>query len=210
MRAIGRKTGGTDGFTIPEVLVATTIFIGVIAAVFVSLQMSRVSYLSAESAVQAQEEARRVLDHMVAELREAGRVNGDAAIPSPGAQRLDFQIVRSYDATACGGICWGSDDPAWPTGWVHYVLDAADPQNGRWLRCVTANRLDPLPADFAGCRVLATRVSPALADSSFTYDPANRMVAITLQTRIVSPQLPTGGMTVSPTPLVTRIRLRNS
>lgn len=198
------------GFTLVEMLVVLGIFGGIVGALLVSLLVSRTSYVSADAYIQVQQEARRAFDSLVRELHHAGRVNNDVSLLEPGAQRLDLQIVRSYDAAACGGICWGSDDPALPTGWVHYVLDAADAQNARLMRCVTANRLDAMPADFAGCRVLANRVNPLLANSSFTYDHGNRVVTVKLQTAITSPQLPGGLMGTAPAPLLTRVRLRNA
>ena len=203
-------SGFRRGFTLVEVLVVVGIFAVMTAALLLSLSVSRSSYVSADAYVQVQQEARRAFDSLVKELHQAGRVNNSVTIASPGVQRLDFQIALNYDAAACGGTCWGTDDGAFPTGWLHYVLDAADPQNPRLLRCATANRLDPMPADYAGCRVLANRVDPALASTSFEYDHGSRTVMLRLQTLISSQQLPTGSMAAAPTPLVTRVKLRNS
>ena len=198
------------GLTLVEVLIVIALFSGILGALLVSLLVSRTSYVSADAYVQVQQEARRAFDHMVKELHHAGQVNNNNSIVDPPVQQLDFQVARGYDAAACGGICWGSDDAAFPTGWIHYVLDTADAQNARLMRCVTANRLDAMPADFAGCRVLANRVNPLLANSSFTYDHGNRVVTVRLQTSITSLQLPGGTMGTAPAPLVTRVRLRNT
>ena len=198
------------GFTLVEILFVLALFSGLLAALMASLLVSRTSYVSADAFVQVQQEARRAFDAMVKELREAGRVNNDASIASPGVQRLDFQINRGYDAVACGGVCWGSDDLALPTGWVHYVLDAATPPAPRLMRCVTAGRLDPMPADFAGCRVLANNVSAAVANSSFTYDHGNRIVTVRFQATLISQQLPGGSVSTTPAPLMTQVRLRNT
>lgn len=201
---------GDRGFTFVEVLIVVAIFMGLSAALLASLLVSRASYVSADAYVQVQQEARRAFDSMVKELHQAGRINNNVSILDPGVQRLDFQIVLGYDAAVCGGVCWGSDDPTLPNGWLHYVLDTADPQNARFMRCVSANRLDPMPAGFAGCRVLANRVNPALANSSFTYDHGSRTVTVRLQTSITSPQLPGGTVGTAPAPLLTRVRLRNA
>ena len=198
------------GFTFFEILIVIVIFAGVMGALMASLLVSRTSYVSADAYVQVQQEVRRAFDSMVKELHQAGQVNNSVTIANPGVQRLDFQLALNYDAVACGGTCWGTDDPAFPTGWLHYVLDAADPQNGRLMRCATANRLDPMPANYAGCRVLANSVDPALANTAFEYDHGNRTVMLRLQTLITSQQLPNGSMAAAPTPLVTRVRLRNS
>ena len=202
--------GSRRGFTLVEVLVVIGIFTVMTAALLLSLSVSRSSYVSADAYVQVQQEVRRAFDSIVKELHQAGRVNNSVTIANPGAQRLDFQLALNYDAALCGGTCWGTDDAAFPAGWLHYVLDAADPQNARLMRCATANRLDPMPAGFAGCRVLANRVDPALASTSFEYDHGSRTVMLRLQTLISSQQLPTGSIAAAPAPLVTRVRLRNS
>lgn len=199
------------GLTLTEMLFVITILVVLVGVLLVSLLVSRLSYLSAEAYVQVQEQARRAFNAVVQELHQAGHVNNDVAIAEPGVQRLDFQIVRApgYDLAACGGNCWGTDTPALPSGWIHYVLDPTDPQNPRLMRCVTANRLDPMPAGFAGCRVLAIYVNPSLAATSFTYDQGNRIVTVRIQNSISSLQLPGGSMGTTPVPLITRVRLRN-
>jgi len=186
------------GLALLELLVVGIAFSLLLAALLSSLMVGRSSYLSADASVRVQEEARRAFQTATQELREAGNVN------SPGAQRLDFQTARSYDGAACGGICWGTDDAGLPNGWLHYVVDAAE---GRLMRCVTANRDDFMPANFAGCRVLANDVNVNAAATSFAYDTANRVVTVSLQTAITSAQLP-GGSMASPA-LQTRVRLRN-
>ena len=198
------------GFTLIEIFVVTALFTALMAAMLASLLVGRSSYASADAYIQVQQEARRAFDSMVRELREGGNVNGSASIAAPGVQRLDLQISRGYDATACGGICWGTESATFPNGWIHYVLDTSDPQRPRFMRCVTANRLDPMPAQFVGCRVLANSVSSGLASTAFTYDHANRMVTIKLQASVTSKQLPGGSMQAAPTPLTTRVRLRNT
>ena len=194
------------GFTLTETVMTAAIFTGIMGVVLVSLMVSRASYESGGAYVQTQQEVRRAFDVMVKELHQAGQVNNGVTIAAPGVQRLDFQINRSYDVVACGGICWGTDDPTLPSGWLHYVLDASNASNPRMVRCVTANRLDAMPANYAGCRVLANNLSAALANTSFTYDHGNRTVTLSFQSTITSQQLPGGGMS---TPLMTRVRLRN-
>jgi hypothetical protein len=174
-----------------------------LAALLSSLLVSRNSYLSTDASVQVQEEARRAFRVMTQELRAAGNVNNDASTDPAGVQRLDFQLARRYDAAAAA-VVWGSETT--DGAWVHYVSDAP---NRRLMRCVTANQLDAMPAGFAGCRVLANAVSAPLADTAFTYDHARLEVTIRLQTALASSQLPGGTLQVSPTPLTTRVRLRN-
>ena len=190
---------GRGGLALLELLVVGAAFSLILAALFSSLVVGRNAYLSAEALVQVQEESRRAFQVVTQELRKAGNVN------RPGAQRLDFQIARDYD-TACGGICWGTESGVLPNGWIHYVVDAA---GARLMRCLSANRDDLMPANFAGCRVLANNVSAALADTAFTYDPTTRVVTVNLQTVITSPQLPSGSMRLAPGTLSARVRLRN-
>ena len=196
------------GFTLMEVLVTVVIFGIVLGVLLVSFLVSKNTYVSSDAYVRIQQEARRAFDSMVKELHQAGQVNNSVAIATPGVQRLDFQIVRTYDVVACGGNCWGTDDATLPNGWVHYVLDTADANNARFMRCVTANRLDPMPADFAGCRVLANHLNSVLANTNFTYNHPLRTVTIALRPVLVSPHLPEGSLTTT-SPLITRIRLRN-
>ena len=198
------------GLTLTELLVVVTLLTTVVGTLLISLLVGQASHFSAEAYVQVQQEVRRAFDHMVKELREAGRVNNDVAIAEPGAQRLDFQIVQGYDAVACGGICWGTDDAAFPTGWIHYVVDATDPQHARLMRCATASRLDAMPTGFVGCRVLANSVNADPAQSAFTYDAANGIITLKIQTAVVSGQLPGGSLRSTPVPVTTRVSLRNS
>lgn len=196
------------GFTLTEVLVVVVIFAIILGVLLISFLISKNTYVSSDAYVQIQQEARRAFDAMAKELHQAGQVNNGVTIGAPGVQRLDFQIVRAYDQAACGGNCWGTDDATLPNGWVHYVLDTTSAQNARFVRCVTANRLDPMPAGFAGCRVLANHLDPDLASTTFTYDHPTRVVAVTLQPVITSPHLAGGSLTTA-APLTIRIRLRN-
>ncbi len=207
--ALGRDVhptrGVENGFTLLELFIGIVIFGVLLGALLVTFLVGSHSFLSGELVVQSQQEARRALGRLTKELRNAGKVNNAITIAAPGVQRLDFQIARGYDATTCGGICWGSDDTALPNGWIHYVLDATNPQHVRFVRCVTANRLDSMPAAFAGCQVLANEVDSALANTGFTYDDPSRMIEIRIQISIVSPRLPQSFTT----PITTRIKLRN-
>jgi hypothetical protein len=188
----------------------STIFSSIMATLVTSLLVSRSSYLSADTYIQVQQEVRRAFDNIVRELHESGRINNSVSVAEPGVQRLDFQIVRSYDVAACGGPCWGTDDAVVPTGWIHYVLDTANLQNARLMRCITANQLDPMPLNFAGCQVLANNINTALASTTFVYDHPTRTVTVRLQALITSQQLPGGSLGTAPSPLTTRVRLRNA
>jgi type II secretory pathway pseudopilin PulG len=196
-----------SGWTLLESLISLTIFSGLMAVLLSSLNANRQAHLTSDAYLQVQQEARRALDTIMRELREAGHVNNDVGIAAPGVQRLDFQLARSYDAVGCGGVCWGTDEAGLPTGWIHYVVD---PAGGRLVRCVTAGRLDAMPVGYAGCGVLAADVETALATTGFTYDATTRTVTTWLRTALTAAQIPTGRMQLAPEALVVRIPLRNT
>ena len=196
--------------TLQEVLIAITVLLIGLMLMTGNLITSHRTQATLDAFIQVHQEARRAIDRMSQELREAGNVNNNTDMAA--AQRLDFQIARGYNATpvaqgGCGGTCWGSEQAV--NQWLHYALDTTDANNPRLLRWITAGRLDALPANFAGCQVLANDVTPALAQTAFTYDHPARTVTIQLHTSITSRQLP-GGTLGLPNSLITRIRLRNT
>lgn len=201
---------GERGLSLMELMVTLAMLSVLVGVILGTFMIGRSSYTSADTYVQVQQAARQAFDNMVKELHGAGLVNNNVAIAEPGVQRLDFQISRGYDVAACGGICWGTDDPAIPTGWVHYIVDASNAQNVRLMRCVTAGRLDAMPGGFAGCRVLSNNVNGNLANTALAYDHANRTVLLRLQTLVTSSQVAGGTMRAAPTALTTHIRLRNA
>ena len=195
-------------FTLIEIMVVMAIFIAILSVLAISFLMSRVSYATMDTTLYVQQEGRRALDTMAAELRLAGNVNNNVSIAAPGGQQLDFQLDQGYDPTVCGGVCWGSGNPLLP--WVHYVLDTVTTApNGRLRRCLTANRLDPMPANFAGCGVIANNVSPNTVMTAFTYDHPTRAVIATLQIVVTSRQVAGGRLDTGALPLRVQIRLRN-
>ena len=202
------------GFTLVELMMVAGIFIAMLGVLGISLMMSRLSYLTMDTELYVQQEGRKALDNMTAELRVGGNVNNNVSIGSPGAQRLDFQLDRGYNLAApcpVDAVCWGSDDPAFPTGWVHYVLDTVTTApKARLRRCTTANQLDPMPVNFAGCRVVANNVNPALAMTTFLYDHPTRTITATLQVLVTSRQVAGGTLNTGALPLRIQIRLRNS
>jgi len=192
-----------------EILVVAALF-GIIAAMLLTgFLTGRNSYLSADAYIHVQQQARQAFDIMTKELRNAGNVNNNVAIPAPGVQRLDFQIDQGYDNVACGGICWG--DGATVGWWVHYEVDAP---GTRLVRYATPAQGDPMPNPCVGCRVLANNVNTNLAATSFQYALANKTVTCLLQILMTSSQLPggsmsTGGSGALPVPLRAQIQLRN-
>ncbi len=204
---------GKRGFTLGELIMVSGIFVAMLGVLGISMMMSRLAYMTTDTELYVQQEGRKALDNMATELRVGGNVNNNVSIGSPGVQRLDFQLDRGYNlAPPCpaNAVCWGTDDPAFPTGWAHYVVDpvTAAP-NGRLRRCMTANRLDPMPVNFAGCRVMANNVNPALAMTTFLYDHPTRAITATLQVSVTSRQVSGGTLTTGALPLRVQIRLRN-
>ncbi len=206
------------GFTLIELLLAVVIFGVVLGVVLVSFLVSRSSFLSSDAYIQVQEQARRALDNVRKELRQAGNADSPSTNPNvtfTNANRLNFQLARGYNVTGCGAapnpcacnaICWGNDTTN--GGWVHYLLNPPVPpaDGAQLLRC-QSNGSDTAFASFAGCQVLANNVQTFQMD----YANTNRELTIRLQVTQASTQLPGGSMSTGPpnTPLITRLRLRN-
>ena len=186
------------GMTFLEMLVVIIVF-GIIAStVFLAASSSQTSYLSTETAVYVQQQARQALSEMERELRQAGGAIATAI------NQIDFQVNLGYNRPApCppNAVCWGAFDQAGAnqSGWrVQYRL--AGTQLLREL-------LDGAGTLQAGTRVLANDITSI----QFTYvGGTTRVVTVQLQVQRFSPFLPGGGLAVSPVPLVSRIKLRNS
>ena len=187
------------GFTFVEVLFVSLIFVIIGGGLLTMYLTAQTSYLSADAYVQVQQEARRGLDAMVRELREAGNVTWNAGTP----QQVDFQIALSYNQAACVGTCWGARDAAGvdQTGWrVRYRM-----VGGQILREVLNTPTPIPPGMLQTTRVLANNVDGA--SSSFGWNAGTKVVTVTLQTRVQQAALPTGSQATNV--LVTRTTLRN-
>ena len=196
---VARRRGGT---TLLELLLAAVLFIGISAILITSLFAEHRFYLSSQTYIQVQWEARRALDAMERELYGSGNVRraGDpvGGADFAGETQVDFQIERGFDQVACGGICWG-DETA--TGrWLHVLRNASS----QLVRCSTLQQADPI--DFSTCRVLANYAQTFTVD----YQHSAREVRIHLRVFKASSQLPGGGMGTTPVVLTRQIRLRNS
>lgn len=198
------------GFTLVELLIAALIFLAVMGALLASLMIGKSSYLSSEAYIRVQQEARRALNAMTAEVREAGHIDS----PTTGdnqdvtnTTRLNFKIAKSYDLSDpnCLGICWGNDTET--GGWVHYLLNTGDPNHVQLARCqsTAAEGADTAITDFSACRVLANDVDTFSID----YADGTRTLTIRLANRATSGQLAGGSLSTTPAPLTTRIQLRN-
>ena len=186
------------GMTFFEMLVVIIVFGIIAAAVFLAASSSQTSYLSTETAVYVQQQARQALSEMERELRQAGGAIATAI------NQIDFQVNVGYNQAApCppNAVCWGASDQAGANqaGWrVRYRL--AGTQLVREL-------LDGAGTLQAGTRVLANDVTSI----QFTYVGGTaRIVTVQLQVQRLSPFLPGGGLAAGPVPLVSRIKLRNS
>ncbi|MBI4354351.1 MAG: hypothetical protein HY595_03860 [Candidatus Omnitrophica bacterium] len=184
------------------------IFVAIGGTLAVSLLMNQRAFVTSEAYTYVQQQARRALDAMVKELREAGDIDSPTTTQDQdftSAARLNFRIARNYDEVACGGICWGNDTTT--LGWVHYLLDTTDAQHARLLRCQStpADGSDAGITDFSGCRTLSNDVQTFQVD----YADSAKTVTIRLENRLSSQQIATGGLSTTPSPLRTQVRLRN-
>ncbi len=206
------------GFTLIELLVVMAMMGVVMGALLTSFLIGRKSYLSADSYVQVQQEARRAFDVMVKELREAGNVIVTVPGPKTG-QQLNFQVALGYDTAAtiancpASAICLGAQDQAGtprcretagiPCLWgVLYRLGGT---NGTQL---IREVLDSAGA-VNQTRVLANDVNINSLQTFFAYNGAAKTVTINLAITQSSQQLAGGSMSTTPAPLQTRVRLRN-
>lgn len=193
----GRGLQVRSGLTLVEMLVVMGIFGVLLAVVSMSMVMSHRSYVSSEAYVTVQQEARRALDNMVKELREAG-----GTIAAVGAQ-LDFQVALGYNlAPPCplNAVCWGARDQ---NGTVQFGWSLRYRVNGTQL---VREIRDAGGVVQPGTRVLANYVSQL----SFVYvGGTTRTLTVQLQVQRTSPQLGGGSMALGLNPLVVQIKLRN-
>ena len=188
----------SSGMSLFEMLVVIIMF-GVIAgAIVLAASSSQTSYLSGETTVYVQQQARQALGEMGQELRQAGGTITTAV------NQIEFQMNLGYNQAApCppSAVCWGARDQlaSSQAGWrVRYRLAA-----NQLLRELLDAAGNPQP----GTRVLANDVTSL----QFTYvGGTTQTVTTQLQVQRLSPFLPGGGLAASPTPLVSRVKLRNS
>ena len=195
------------GFSLVELLIVGLVVLGLIGMLMMSFVTSRNAYLLNDESLYIQQEVRRALEATARELPAAGRVRqvgGAGGVDFANQTRVDFQLDRGFDQGTCGGICWGTDDPAFPTGWLHYLLNTTNPQNTQLVRCATTNQGSAI--NFATCRVLANNIQTFLVD----YAAGTRTVTLHLQIRKVSAAIPGGSVTSSTSPQVRQVKLRNA
>lgn len=192
----------SKAFTVVELLIVVAVLSLILGAAILLFTSKRTVVLSADAYVHVQQEARRALDAMVKELREANNIDTELTsagqdTPSGGATRLNFQIARGYNVTGCtpNATCWGNDTTN--SGWVHYLLNGA-----QLVRCQSL-LADTVITDFSSCRVLANNAETFGLD----YVSSARTLALRLGVRRSSALLP-GGSTTTGT-LTTRVKLRN-
>ena len=95
------------GMTLTETMIALFIFSIILAAIFSALAVARTSWKSGGSQVTVQQEARKGLNSMIKELRQAG-LSSIAGVPADGVNYtyITFQIPVSITA---GGTTWSTN-----------------------------------------------------------------------------------------------------
>ena len=197
------------GFTLTEMMVVSVLLLIVGGGLLTTFLTSQASYVSADAYIQVQQEARKALDAVVREVREACPAAPCEVTPAGPAKQLNFQIARGYNTEAgCSNkICWGSENA---TGdWVHYVISPPTGNNSQLFRyrntSATSTGAPPSPCTPPACRVLANNVNAAA--SSFSWDTANKIVTLTFEIRYQNPRLPGGDQHTGT--LISRAKLRN-
>lgn len=191
-----------QGFSLIELLIVVAILGAVTGALALMFTTGRSAFLSTDASIQVQQEARRALDVMGKELRQANNIdteltvqNGDT--PAGGAVRLNVQISRGYNVSGCtpNAVCWGNDTAN--GGWVHYL------RNGTQLLRCQSTASDTVITDVSTCRVLANDAQVFLVD----YVNSSRTATLRLQIQQTSSLLPGGNRSTGT--LRTQVRLRN-
>ena len=188
----------SSGVTLFELLMALTILATLLGALMASSIISGRFFLSSEEFINVQQQARQALAAMTQELRQAA----DGTVTTAASQ-VTFQIALGYNLAApcpANAVCLGAVDAAGAThkGWsLRYRL------NGTRLVREIFSDTGVLQA---GTRVLANDVNAV----TFSYvGGTTNTVTIQLQVQRTSSGLPGGSVSVSPTPLVTQVHLRN-
>ena len=192
-----RRLRSARGFSLVEMMVTLSIF-GVLSGVlFLSSVVSHRSYVTGDTFVHVQQQARQALDVMHRELHEAG-----GTVAAAGAQ-LTFQTALGYNLAApcpADAICWGARDQAGANqqDWsVRYRLSGTQ---------LVREILNAAGVVQVGSRVMANDVSSL----AFAYaGGSTRTITIQLQVTRTSAELAGGQLSAAPTPLITSIKLRN-
>ncbi len=205
---------GQRGFTLVELMIVALLLIVFGGGLMTTFLTGQTSYLSADAYIQVQQEARKAFDNIMRDLRESGNIScGAQGTGCPTAasttQQLNFQIALGFNLTTTAGcpasaICWGTETQA--NQWVHYVITGQG-NNVQLVRCLTSGQTDPMPASYAGCRVLANSVKGGTSSFSWDSAPANRTVTIRLEIETQNAALPTGRQTTNV--LTSQVKLRN-
>jgi type II secretory pathway pseudopilin PulG len=200
------------GFSLTEAMVVVVLVLMIGGGFLVMLMSQQRASSMADNSVQLQQEARRALDTITGDLREANPAAitcgpGAAACGGANDTRLNFQVARSYDA-GTGTRIWGGD--ATDTWFLHYAIISPTPTTVQLIRYntnaaggATVGSCTPTPP--GRCRVLANNVNAVQVD--FAWDAAAGVVTVALATRMQSSAIP-GGQQSSGV-VRSRIRLRN-
>ncbi len=191
--------GQRAGFTITEVLIVVLLFMLLGGGVLLSFLAQRTAYLTADAALQVQQEARRAFDSMIQELRESKVTSATVGQPMP---EVDFQVALSYNLPVpCppSGVCWGARDQngANQVGWkLHYRVDRDKAQLVREV-CDAGDVVQ-------STSVLANYINPDTTQFILNLD---RSVTINFESRYVNPAV-AGGMQTTGV-LTSRVNPRN-
>ena len=201
------------GFTLVEMLIVTVLLFVVGGGMLSTFLTGQASFMSGEAYVQVQQEARHAFDVMVRELREARMSLGNPTTTlGNGSIQLNFQVALGYnDQVACqnpASTCWGNENGVGNNNWLHYAIigTGSAAQLVRYLDTSETGTFTSARCVSPTCRVLANNIAvPALP--TFAYDPATKVVTITLQIQRNDSRLP-GGRQATPV-LSSRVKLRN-
>ncbi len=205
-----RNRSALRGFTLIEILMVSVIMAVILGAILVTFVSGQASYMSMDSSIQVQEEARRAFDAMVREIREAGSVTPTTTVN--GKPALDFQVALGYNLTLTGcnpnAICWGAVDGTGqlkPNYRMQYRLETIATGRAQLVREVLDAGGAPLSP--AMKRVLSTLVFDPPPNPPFAV--SGGVVTIALPFKAPQNPLVPGSISAQPVTLTTQVELRN-
>ena len=92
------------GFSLVELMIVVLIFSVILGTTYAVLTMSQSSYQTGDTQIVVQQEARKAMNKIVTEMREASSVNLDNEYPfTIGGQKIKYEVVNEQLRMAVQG-----------------------------------------------------------------------------------------------------------
>jgi prepilin-type N-terminal cleavage/methylation domain-containing protein len=135
-----------DGFTLPEMLISTAVFVIVLFAVYLMLMTNQITYARGENKVEIQQNARVAMRRMAREVRMSGYDPG-SAIPAQGSQTA-IQVANANMITFIADLDGDdvSDQITYRLQGNQVIRDSASWVGGAWTPSVSSELADSVSA----------------------------------------------------------------